>query len=180
MVMMTTDFGKRITRLFYDVDNTLGDLSAHLQENVSGVQVVRAFAREPHEIARFDQHQPRPISRPVSGSTGEWSKVMPTTNLLITMGTILILMVGGPMVLQGRMTVGELVAFNAYLLMLSAPVQQLAWLVNTIGEAGSRCPARAGDPRPRTGDPIPGRAQSNWASAAGPGGIPLGLAALPG
>ena len=55
MVMMTTDFGNRITRLFYDVDNTLGDLSARLQENVTGVQVVRAFAREPHEIAQFDR-----------------------------------------------------------------------------------------------------------------------------
>jgi ABC-type multidrug transport system, ATPase and permease components len=134
MVMMTTDFGQRITRLFYDVDNTLGDLSAQLQENVSGVQVVRAFAREPHEIERFDQ-----INRSYFNARikvlGEWSKVMPTTNLLITMGTILILMVGGPLVLQGRMTVGELVAFNAYLLMLSAPVQQLAWLVNAIGES---------------------------------------------
>ncbi|MCX6036116.1 MAG: ABC transporter ATP-binding protein [Chloroflexi bacterium] len=134
MVMMTTDFGQRITRLFYDVDNTLGDLSAQLQENVSGVQVVRAFAREPHEIDRFDQ-----INRSYFNARlkvlGEWSKVMPTTNLLITMGTILILMVGGPLVMQGKMTVGELVAFNAYLLMLSAPVQQVAWLVNAIGES---------------------------------------------
>jgi ATP-binding cassette subfamily B multidrug efflux pump len=134
MIMMTTDFGQRITRLFYDVDNTLGDLSAQLQENVSGVHVVRAFAREPHEMERFDQ-----INRSYFKSRvkviGEWSKVMPTTNLLITMGTILILMVGGPLVMQGKMTVGELVAFNAYLLMLSAPVQQLAWLVNALGEA---------------------------------------------
>ncbi len=134
MVMMTTDFGNRITRLFYNVDNTLGDLSARLQENVTGVQVVRAFAREPHEITQFDAinrdyfHARLKVNR-------EWAKVMPTTTLLITMGTILILMVGGPLVLQGRMTVGELVAFNAYLLMLSGPVQQLSWLVNTTGEA---------------------------------------------
>ena len=134
MVMMTTDFGQRITRLFYDVDNTLGDLSAQLQENVSGVQVVRAFAREPHEIQRFDQIN-RSYFKARVKVIGEWSKVMPTTNLLITMGTILILMVGGPLVLQGKMTVGELVAFNAYLLMLSGPVQQLAWLVNAIGES---------------------------------------------
>jgi ATP-binding cassette subfamily B protein len=60
---------------------------------------------------------------------------MPTTNLLIVMGTILILLFGGGMVLRGQMTVGQLVAFNAYLLMLSAPVQQLAWLVNGMGEA---------------------------------------------
>jgi len=134
MVMMTTDFGQRITRLFYDVDNTLGDLSAQLQENVSGVQVVRAFAREPHEIERFD-HINRSYFKARVKVIGEWSKVMPTTNLLITMGTILILLIGGPMVLQGRMTVGELVAFNAYLLMLSGPVQQLAWLVNALGES---------------------------------------------
>ena len=134
MVMMTTDFGQRITRLFYDVDNTLGDLSAQLQENVSGVQVVRAFAREPHEIQRFDLINRSYFNARVK-VLGEWSKVMPTTNLLITMGTILILMVGGPLVIQGKMTVGELVAFNAYLLMLSAPVQQLAWLVNAIGES---------------------------------------------
>jgi ATP-binding cassette subfamily B protein len=96
--------------------------------------VVRAFAREQHEIERFDQ-----INRSYFHSRvrviGEWSKVMPTTNLLIIMGTILILLVGGPMVLRGQMTVGGLVAFNAYLLMLSAPVQQLAWLVNAIGES---------------------------------------------
>jgi len=134
MVMMTTDFGQRITRLFYDVDNTLGDLSAQLQENVSGVQVVRAFAREPHEIDRFDQINRSYFNARVK-VLSEWSKVMPTTNLLISMGTILILMVGGPLVLQGKMTVGELVAFNAYLLLLSGPVQQLAWLVNAIGES---------------------------------------------
>ncbi|MFA5872636.1 MAG: ABC transporter ATP-binding protein [Anaerolineales bacterium] len=134
MVMMTTDFGQRITRLFYDVDNTLGDLSAQLQENVSGAQVVRAFAREPHEIDRFDQIN-RSYFKARVKVLGEWSKVMPTTNLLITMGTILILMIGGPLVLQGKMTVGELVAFNAYLLMLSGPVQQLAWLVNALGES---------------------------------------------
>ena len=134
MVMMTSDFGQRITRLFYDVDNTLGDLSAQLQENVTGVQVVRAFAREPHEMARFDQIN-RSYFKARLKVIGEWSKVMPTTNLLITLGTILILMVGGPLVMQGKMTVGELVAFNAYLLMLSGPVQQLAWLVNSLGES---------------------------------------------
>jgi len=134
MVVMTVDFGNRITRLFYDADNTLGDLSARLQENVSGVQVVRAFAREPYETAQFDKIN-RSYWKARLKVNNEWARVMPTTSLLITLGTILILMVGGPLVLQGRMTIGELVAFNAYLLMLAAPVQQLSWLVNTTGEA---------------------------------------------
>jgi ATP-binding cassette subfamily B protein len=136
MLMMTTDFGQRVTRLFYNVDNALGELSARLQENVTGVQVVRAFAREPYEMDRFDQGN-RAYYEARIKVISEWSKVMPTTNLLITLGTILILLVGGGMVLQGTMTVGEIVAFNAYLLMLSAPVQQLTWLVNGAGEASA-------------------------------------------
>ena len=134
MLMMTTDFGDRVTKLFYAVDNALGDLSARLQENVTGVQVVRAFAREPYEMARFDAGN-RAYYQFRIKVIGEWSKVMPTTNLLITMGTILILLFGGGMVLNGTMTIGEIVAFNAYLLMLSGPVQQLTWLVNAAGEA---------------------------------------------
>ncbi len=136
MVMITADFGGRVTRLFYRVDTALGDLSTRLQESVSGVQVVRAFAREPYEIGRFEQANRTYFDSRVR-IIGEWSKVMPTTNLLIALGTILILIFGGRMVLEGRLTVGGIVAFNAYWLMLSAPVQQIAWLVNAAGEAGA-------------------------------------------
>lgn len=134
MIMMTTDFGDRVTKLFYHVDFTLGNLSSRLQENVTGVQVVRAFAREPYEIDRFDEINKQYFDSRIK-VLNEWSKVMPTTTLLITLGTILILLFGGQLVLQGKMTIGEVVAFNAYMLMLSAPVQQIAWLVNGMGEA---------------------------------------------
>lgn len=136
MFIITFNFGERVTKLFYTVDNALGDLSAMLQENVSGVQVVRAFAREPYEIARFDERNRGYFNARLT-LIGEWSKVMPTTQLLVTLGTILILYFGGQMVLRGEMSVGEIVAFNAYLLMLSAPVQQLTWLVNQAGEAAA-------------------------------------------
>lgn len=136
MVMMTTDFGDRVTKLFYKVDMALGDISTRLQENVSGVQVVRAFAREPYESKRFEEVNRAYFNARVT-LIGEWSKVMPSTNLLIALGTILILIFGGQMVLEGEMTVGAIVAFNSYWLMLSAPVQQLAWLVNAAGEAGA-------------------------------------------
>ncbi len=134
MAWMTTRFGQRITVLFYAVDYALGVLSTRLQENVNGVQVVRAFAREPYEIERFDQAN-REYYQARLKVIGEWSKVMPTTNLLIVFSTVILLWVGGGMVLRGEMSIGELVAFNSYLLMLSAPVQQLTWLVNAAGEA---------------------------------------------
>ena len=136
LLWVAADFGNRITVLFYKVDNALGDLSARLQENVSGAQVVRAFAREMYEIKRFDE-----INRSYFNArltvVNKWATIMPTTSWLVTAGTILILWFGGQMVLDGTMTVGEVVAFNAYLLMLAAPAQQLTWLVNAAGEAAA-------------------------------------------
>jgi ATP-binding cassette, subfamily B, multidrug efflux pump len=134
LVLITTNFGKRIGRLFYAVDHALGELSSRLQENVLGAQVIRAFAREPYEIDRF-QTANRTLYNSRIRVISEWSKVMPSTHFLITLGTILILWFGGQMVIRGEMTVGEVVAFNAYLLMLANPAQQLTWLVNSAGEA---------------------------------------------
>ncbi len=136
LVWMTFDFGNRITTLFFKVDNVLGDLSARLQENVSGVQVVRAFAREDYEIKRFDETNRAYFNARVK-VISTWAKVMPTTDFFVTLCTILILWFGGQMVLNGQMTVGELVAFNAYVLMLATPAQQLTWLVNAAGEASA-------------------------------------------
>ena len=133
---MTSLFGDRVTKLFYHVDQTLGDLSTRLQENVMGVQVVRAFAREAYEIGRFDESNRKYFEARLK-VIHEWSKVMPTTTLLITLGTILILFFGGQMVIEGTMTIGEIVAFNSYMLMLSAPIQEMTWLVNGAGEAAA-------------------------------------------
>lgn len=134
LILMTSNFGKRIGSFFFKVDYALGELSSRLQENVSGVQVVRAFAREEHEIQRFSK-----VNRTLYHSRlkvlNEWSKIMPGTQLLVTAGTLLILWFGGQMVLDGKLTIGELVAFNSYLLMISAPAQQLTWIVNAAGEA---------------------------------------------
>lgn len=136
LVWMTFDFGKRITTLFFKVETMLGDLSSRLQENVTGAQVVRAFAREEYEMQRFDETN-RAYYHARIRLINTWSKVMPTTDFFVTLCTILILWFGGQMVLNGTMTVGELVAFNAYVLMFATPAQQLTWLVNAAGEASA-------------------------------------------
>jgi len=136
LVLLTTNFGKRVSDYFLDVDNALGELSARLQENVTGVQVVRAFAREPHEISRFE-HANRTLYNARVKVNSEWSKIMPSSQFLVTAGTLLILWFGGQMVMNGSLTIGELVAFNSYLLLLSAPAQQLTWQVNSAGEAAA-------------------------------------------
>ncbi len=136
LAWLTVRFGNKVTALFFNVDNMLGELSARLQENVTGAQVVRAFAREPYEIERFDETNRAYYDARIS-VISSWSQVMPTTDFLVTLCTILILWFGGNMVLKGTLTVGELVAFNAYVLMLASPAQQLTWLVNGAGEASA-------------------------------------------
>lgn len=134
MLLLTTNFGRRVGSYFLDVDQSLGEVSTRLQENVSGVQVVRAFAREDYENKRFHAANQVLYKARVKVMT-EFGKMMPSTMFLVTSGTLLLLWFGGPMVLRGELTVGELVAFNSYLLLLMSPLQQVAWLVNAAGEA---------------------------------------------
>lgn len=132
----TTRFGRRVGKLFYTVDQALGELSTRLQENVSGVQVVRAFAREPYEVQRFNERNRNLFNARIT-VIHEWSRVMPTSHFLIAMSTVLILWFGGNLVLGGAMTLGEVVAFNSYLLLMAEPARQLVMLVNTAGEASA-------------------------------------------
>src|SRR4030042_341512 len=136
LILLTTDFGKRVSDYFLDVDNALGELSARLQENVSGAQVVRAFARENYEILRFGEAN-RTLFNSRIKVIFEWAKIMPSSQFLVTSGTLLILWFGGQMVMSGSMTIGELVAFNSYLLLLAGPAQQLTWLGDAAGEAAA-------------------------------------------
>ncbi|MBI3169602.1 MAG: ABC transporter ATP-binding protein [Chloroflexi bacterium] len=136
LILMTGWFGTKIGKLFFDVDMAVGEVSNRLQENVTGVQVVRAFAREEYEIQRFEASN-KDVYRKWLHVIDEWAKIMPTTNWLITIGTILILYFGGQMVIDGTLTIGAVVAFNAYLLMMGEPAQALTGLVNAGGEAAA-------------------------------------------
>lgn len=136
LILMTSSFGTKIGKLFFDVDQAIGEVSNRLQENVVGVQVVRAFAREPYEKKRFDTAN-KEVFRTWVYVIDEWAKIMPTTNWLIALSTILILWFGGQMVMDGTLTVGAIVAFNAYILMMAEPAQALTGLVNAGGEAAA-------------------------------------------
>jgi ATP-binding cassette subfamily B protein len=136
LLIMTTRFGQRIGGMFLKIDQALGEVSARLQENVSGVQVVRAFAREPYEIERFRKAN-RTVYEARVRALSQFAFLFPTTQLLVTIGTILILWFGGGMALRGGLSVGALVAFNAYLLIMAEPAQRLTWMVNGAGEAAA-------------------------------------------
>ncbi len=136
LILMTSSFGTKIGALFFAVDAAVGEVSNRLQENVVGVQVVRAFAREPYETQRFDTAN-RDVFVKWVRVIDEWARIMPTTGWLTTLGTILILFFGGQMVMDGTLTIGAIGAFNFYILMMAEPAQSLTGLVNAGGEAAA-------------------------------------------
>ena len=136
LILMTSSFGTKIGKLFFAVDNAVGEVSNRLQENLVGVQVVRAFAREGYEVKRFETAN-RAVFETWVRVIDEWSKIMPTTNWLTAVSLILILWFGGQMFMDGTLTIGAIVAFNAYILMMAEPAQQLTGLVNAGGEAAA-------------------------------------------
>ncbi|HID85353.1 MAG TPA: ABC transporter ATP-binding protein, partial [Anaerolineales bacterium] len=136
LVLVTTNFGQKVTHMFYRIDQGLGEITVRVQENVLGAAVVRAFAREQYEVDRFTESN-RELYDARLTVIGQWARIMPTTHFLIALGTILILWFGGQMVLHGEATLGEVVAFNSYFMLLGVPARQLVWLVNSGGEAAA-------------------------------------------
>ncbi len=134
LAVVTYYLGNLLGPLFLKVDQALGDISAALQENLSGAQVVRAFAREDFEKEKFARSNRNLFNARVT-IVGTWGVFMPTMTILVMAATALILWFGGNMVIGRALTLGELVAFNSYLLLLAAPVGQLAFVVNSASEA---------------------------------------------
>jgi ATP-binding cassette subfamily B protein len=134
LALLTVRLGRMIGPLFLTVDRALGDLSSTLQENLTGASVVRAFAREEFEKEKFGNAN-RKLYEAQVRVVSNWGFYMPTMTLFVMLSTALILWFGGQMVLTRTITLGELVAFNAYLLLLAQPVQELGFIVNSAGEA---------------------------------------------
>jgi ATP-binding cassette subfamily B multidrug efflux pump len=131
---VTITLGQIVGPLFLRIDQALGDVSAAVQENLSGVQVVRAFARELFERDKFAKANRKLFDARVT-LVSTWGFFMPTMTILVMVSTVLILWFGGRMVIAGTLTLGEVVAFNSYLLILAAPVSQLGFVVSSAGEA---------------------------------------------
>lgn len=134
VAFITVRFGRRIGPLFQRIQEQHAAMTAILQEDLTGIQVVQAFVREPYEIQRFREANEELMRRRLA-TIREWSFNFPMMTFVISLGTAIILWYGGNLVNGGRLTVGTLVAFNSYLGMLAAPVQRLGWLVDMAADA---------------------------------------------
>jgi ATP-binding cassette subfamily B multidrug efflux pump len=122
-------FGKRIHERFERIQAMFSDISARAQENFSGVRVVRAYAQEEAEIAGFEASNREYIARSLK-LVRLMGMLWPTLETMLGLAIVLVLWLGGREVLQGKITVGEFVAFNTYMVQLTWPVIALGWVIN--------------------------------------------------
>lgn len=124
-------FGSAIHRRFERIQAQLSDLSAVTQEALSGVRVVRAYRQEAAELERFGGANREYLerNRRLVRLQGFF---YPTMSLFLGLGALLVLWLGSREVIVGRMTVGQFVAFNAYLAMLSWPMIAFGWVTNMV------------------------------------------------
>jgi ATP-binding cassette subfamily B protein len=124
-------FGAVIHRRFERIQAQLSEISAITQETLSGVRVVRAYRQEPFEIDRFRLANEEYVRRN-KGLIRVLGIYQPIMGFLMGVGALLVLWLGSREVVAGRMTVGELVAFNSYLMMLSWPMIAFGWVTNLL------------------------------------------------
>jgi ATP-binding cassette subfamily B multidrug efflux pump len=129
VVVSTTFVGRRIHALFTGVQAKFSDITAKVQENLSGVRVVRAYAREAREEADFARVNEEYLAGNVR--LAGWSTAFqPLLQILIGVGFASVLLYGGLLVIRGRISVGELVSFQLFLGRLVWPMIAIGWVVN--------------------------------------------------
>ena len=124
-------FGSAIHKTFEEVQEKLSDMSAVVQESLTGVRVVRAYRQEQAEIDRFRTANVDYLrhNRRLSRLQGAF---FPTMSLFLGLSALLALWLGSRDVMNRRITVGELVAFNAYLAQLAWPMIAFGWVTNLL------------------------------------------------
>src|ERR1700726_2042113 len=122
-------FGRKIHERFERIQAMFSEISARAQENFSGARVIRAYVQEEAEIAAFEKANQEYIKR--SLKLGRLMGMLwPTLETMLGLAIVLVLWLGGREVLLGKISVGDFVAFNTYMVQLTWPVIALGWVIN--------------------------------------------------
>jgi ATP-binding cassette subfamily B multidrug efflux pump len=124
-------FGRAIHDRFERIQSKLSDMSAVVQEALSGVRVVRAYRQESAELARFRQANDDYVSSNRRLIRLQ-SAFYPSLTLCFGVSGLLVIWIGGTDVVRGRLTLGEFVAFSRYLVLLAWPLIAFGWVINIL------------------------------------------------
>ena len=124
-VVYTAARYNRVSRpALQEVQQRLAELTAEAEENVSGIRIVKAFAREEHQLHRFRRAVSRVFSQSIY-ATKLQAFFSPLIGLLPQLGIALVLLIGGRQVIAGNLSLGNFTAFYTYMVMLAAPMRML-------------------------------------------------------
>ncbi|MGE5577511.1 MAG: ABC transporter ATP-binding protein [Syntrophothermus sp.] len=116
------------------IHQQMANLTTILQESVTGVRVVKSFAREDYEVEKFGRENEANRARQ-RDLAKIWGTSFPYMDFLSGLSWLLLLWYGARQVVDGHLTVGTLVAFNGYLFGLIWPIRHLGWIVNLLGQS---------------------------------------------
>jgi ATP-binding cassette, subfamily B, multidrug efflux pump len=122
-------FGSRIHDRFERIQASFSEISSQAQENYSGARLVRAFAREESQIGLFERLNLQYIARSLK-LVQLMGMLWPTLEFILGVAMIITLLAGGHLVIAHRISVGQFVAFNTYMVMLIWPIIAVGWVVN--------------------------------------------------
>jgi ATP-binding cassette subfamily B protein len=122
-------FGRKIHDRFERIQESFSEISSQAQENYSGARLVRAFAREESQINLFETLNRRYIAR-AQRLVQLMGMLWPTLEFILGISMIITLLVGGHEVIDHRITPGQFVAFNTYMILLIWPIIAVGWVVN--------------------------------------------------
>lgn len=132
-------FDRNVRPAWRNVRDKMGKLTETLQENITGIRVVKAFAREPEEIRRFAERNMAHYEANIERADIE-ARAQPFLELLTALSAVSMIGFGGYLALSGQMTVGTLFAFYQLLWSLIWPIRMLGWLVNMAEQALAAAP----------------------------------------
>lgn len=122
---------RHIKPAFDRVRDCFSSLNAFAQETIAGNRVVKAFAKEDYELEKFDRENDGYHDAQLNAAS-IWMKYIPMFEILSQCLTIILMIMGGFMVIDGEMTIGNMVTVNGYLWMLNSPLRQAGWIINDL------------------------------------------------
>lgn len=130
---LALELEKKIGETFGKISDQSAILNTTAQENIAGMRLVKAFAREKYEVEKFLKENQTNYKLQVEQAR-VWAQYHPKIEFLSNMVTVLVITVGGYLVMGESMSIGTLVAFANYANMLIWPMRMLGWLTNMVGE----------------------------------------------
>ena len=132
LTALTTYYqSKNVNPAFHQCRQAFSSLNTFVQENVSGNRVVKAFAKEDFEMEKFQVENDKYRDSEL-GAAAIWRRYVPIFELLSNLLTLVLMLVGGKMVIDREMTMGQLVEVNGYLWMLTTPLRMAGWWINDV------------------------------------------------